>query len=221
MPDIELISTLTCPFVQRSVIVLHEKDIPFKRTNIDLSDKPDWFESLSPMGKVPILCIDDKVLFESAVICEYLDDITPPSLHPSDPYAKALNKAWIEFASEILVLSYRALMSDDRLRVENDLATLSKRLDYLEENIPSEPFFNGADFSIADAAYAPFLLRCFTILEPVLDNTLLKQCPRVQNWMAQVLARPSVIRSIPEQYLDASLEIFRAQNSYLLRGMQF
>ena len=99
--DIELISFDLCPFVQRSVITLLEKNIPFKRTNIDLANKPDWFLQISPLGKVPVLRINGNILFESAVINEYLDEITPPSMHPQDSLQKAVNRAWIEFGSEL------------------------------------------------------------------------------------------------------------------------
>lgn len=70
-----LISHPLCPFVQRAAIVLLEKDIAFERIDVDLVDKPDWFLSLSPTGKVPLLKLGqqdgkDAVLFESMVICE-------------------------------------------------------------------------------------------------------------------------------------------------------
>ena len=55
------------------------------------------------MGKVPVLIVDEnKVLFESAVICEYLNEITFGSLHSKDPLEKARHRAWIEFGSGIL-----------------------------------------------------------------------------------------------------------------------
>ena len=76
--NIELISFDLCPFVQRSVITLLEKDIPFKRTNIDLANKPDWFLQISPLGKVPVLKIDGNILFESAVINEDQSKHTQP-----------------------------------------------------------------------------------------------------------------------------------------------
>ncbi len=77
---IELISFNLCPFVQRSVITLNKKGIDYKITYIDLADKPDWFLALSPLGKVPVLKHGDEVLFESAVINEYLDEITPQQI---------------------------------------------------------------------------------------------------------------------------------------------
>ena len=107
MHKFRLISFKLCPFVQRSVIVLKEKKIPFEIEYIDLANKPDWFLKISPTGKVPVLEVDGKVLFESAVIMEYLDEVNPPSLHPTDAFKKAQDRAWIEFSSNLLVLQYQ------------------------------------------------------------------------------------------------------------------
>ena len=93
-----LISHALCPYVQRSVITLEEKDIRYTRTDIDLANKPVWFKQKSPMSKVPLLLVDDDyVLFESAVICEYLDEVTIDSIHPTNSLEKAQHRAWIEF----------------------------------------------------------------------------------------------------------------------------
>jgi glutathione S-transferase len=102
MPHLELVSHALCPYVQRAVIALTEKGVPFTRTVVDLDDKPAWFTALSPLGKVPLLRVDDAVLFESAVICDYLDETLEPRLHPIDPLERARHRAWIEFASTVL-----------------------------------------------------------------------------------------------------------------------
>ncbi len=67
---ITLISHHLCPYVQRAAIALAEKGVPFDRANIDLTDKPDWFTALSPLGKVPLLKIGAAVFLESAAILE-------------------------------------------------------------------------------------------------------------------------------------------------------
>jgi glutathione S-transferase len=102
MPNLTLVSHDLCPYVQRAVIVLAEKSVPNERHYIDLADKPDWFRKISPLGKVLLPQIGDVMIFEPAVICEYLDKITPGSLHPRDPLQKAQHHAWVEFASAIL-----------------------------------------------------------------------------------------------------------------------
>ena len=76
--SLKLISHKLCPYVQRAVIALKEKGVPFERVEIDLASKPDWFLKLSPLGKVPVLVVTtdsgEVALFESNVICEYIEE---------------------------------------------------------------------------------------------------------------------------------------------------
>src|ERR1700682_5290501 len=97
-----LISHDLCPYVQRAVIALAEKGVAFERIDIDLADKPDWFKAISPLGKIPLLRVGEAVIFESAVIVEYLEETQPNPLHPADPLQRARHRAAIEFASAIL-----------------------------------------------------------------------------------------------------------------------
>ena len=92
-----LISSLTCPWVQRAVIVLRVKNVDFDVTYINLREKPDWLLEISPHGKVPILKVGEEVLFESNAIAEYLDETFEPRLHPADPIKRARNRAWTDF----------------------------------------------------------------------------------------------------------------------------
>ena len=64
-----LISHLLCPYVQRAIIVLEEKQIAYERIDIDLANKPDWFLKVSPLGKTPVLLVKGQAIFESSVIC--------------------------------------------------------------------------------------------------------------------------------------------------------
>ena len=217
--DIELISFDLCPFVQRSVITLLEKDIPFKRTNIDLANKPDWFLRISPLGKVPVLKIDGNVLFESAVINEYLDEITPPSMHPQDPLQKAVNRAWIEYGSELSNLSFRMLVTEDESVVAQSLQGLRDKFEFLEKNLKAEPFFNGAAFSLIDAAYAPVFIRIEYLLKQVIDDVIPPGCSRVLAWNDAILARPSVQGSIIERFTELATARFRKRGGILLQNL--
>src|SRR5215468_1925695 len=89
-----LISHKLCPYVQRAVIALTEKGVPFERIDIDLAKKPEWFLKISPLGKVPVLVVatesGEVALFESNVICEYIEETQAgPSLHPAVPLVRA------------------------------------------------------------------------------------------------------------------------------------
>src|SRR5260370_11857647 len=71
-----LVSFETCPWVQRSAIILREKNTPFELRHIQSDNRPDWFLAISPHKKVPVLSIDDKLsLFESNAINESLSSM--------------------------------------------------------------------------------------------------------------------------------------------------
>ena len=130
---LRLISHKLCPYVQRAVIVAKEKGIEYERVDIDLADKPDWFLAISPTGKVPVLEVthDDgtqDILFESAVIAEYLDEISEDRLLPADPIARARERAWVEFASATLGDIYQLYVAQDRAQFEKALASIDSKL---------------------------------------------------------------------------------------------
>ena len=103
MPEaLTLVSHPLCPYVHRAAIVLREKGVPFERRWVDLADKPAWFTAISPLGKTPVLLVRDEPVFESAVICEYLDETLAPRLHPADPLERARHRGWMEFGSQVL-----------------------------------------------------------------------------------------------------------------------
>src|SRR2546423_129287 len=102
MQKLKLISHPLCPYVQRAVIALSEKGVPFERIDIDLANKPDWFLRISPLGKTPVLLVDATTIFESAVILEYLEETQPSPLHPRDPLQRAEHRGWIEFGWVVL-----------------------------------------------------------------------------------------------------------------------
>jgi glutathione S-transferase len=218
LPEIELISFELCPFVQRSVVTLLEKGISFKRTNIDLANKPDWFLSISPLGKVPVLRMGDLILFESAVINEYLDEITPPSLHPADPGTKALNRAWIEYASQLFGIAFRLVTVPDAEAVDEQLEQLLDRLLFLERNLGQGPFFNGADFALVDAAFAPLFIRLDRLVIPALESDLYAELPGLRRWAEVLLARESVQKACPDDFAARATERFCKMGSYLLRN---
>src|SRR5579863_7494986 len=106
-----LVSFKTCPWVQRSAILVREKGTPFEFRHIEPDNRPDWFLAISPHKKVPVLRVDDRIsLFESNAINEYLDETIAPRLHPADPIERAINRAWTDyvptFASAVTGTAY-------------------------------------------------------------------------------------------------------------------
>ena len=215
-----LVSFKTCPWVQRAAIVLREKQIPFEFRHIDPDNRPDWFLAMSPHRKVPVLRIDDQIsLFESNAIAEYLDETIAPRLHPADPIRRAINRAWTDylpsFASAVTASGYAAAEAEYQLAVENVKQPLA-RLEKALETQDAGPFFNGAAYSLVDAAYAPFLQRAW-FLERVKPLGLIAQHPRLAAWQQALLARPST-HSFPQDEFEALYrENLRRRGTYVTR----
>ena len=100
--DLKLYSGWFCPFVQRVWIVLEEKKIPYQYIEVNPYHKPESLLSLNPRGLVPTLQYKNLPLYESTVICEFLEDAYPDhgvKLLPAEPYLRARNRIWIDFVS--------------------------------------------------------------------------------------------------------------------------
>ncbi len=201
MPKIELISFELCPFVQRSVITLLYKKVKFDTTYIDLTKKPDWFLKISPIGKVPVVKVDDNdVLFESAVINEYLDEITPPMLLPKNPLEKAKLRAWIEFASATIGAQYAWLIADAAQYKKLETAYYDK-LDYLEKQVKATPYFYGSDFTLVDAALAPALMR-HGLIDQWRGDEVLKRWPSLASMHKQYSEMDAVRNSVKADFSE-------------------
>ncbi len=213
-PKLELISHHLCPYVQRSVIVLTEKKISHKRTYIDLNNKPAWFTEISATGKVPLLKIDDDhKLFESMVICEYLDEITSGSLHPKDTLLKAQHRSWNEFASQILNSISQLYNAKNSLDFEHHLSEISKKFACIEEHI-TLPYFSGDQFSMTDAAFGP-VFRYFDILDKYTDANVLHGLKKTNKWRQSLSHRESVKSAVTDEYPKLLTNFLSLRGSYI------
>ncbi|HEY0844163.1 MAG TPA: glutathione S-transferase family protein [Noviherbaspirillum sp.] len=197
--SLTLISHVLCPYVQRAVIAMKEKQAPYERIDIDLSAKPDWFLAISPLGKTPVLKVGDEAIFESAVICEYLEDTTGPALHPHDPLQRARHRAWIEFASAVLNTVWSFYSAKDASAYDAAARTLADRFAQVELALGDGPFFAGAQFSLVDAAFAP-VFRYFDVFDEVSGVDLFHATPKVRAWRHALSQRESVRAAVSPRY---------------------
>ena len=211
---IELISFKTCPFVQRAAITLGYKNVEHKVTFIDLADPPDWFLKISPLAKVPVLKVDGDILFESAVINEYLDDITGGELQPKDSLTRAKNRAWIEFASNMLGNIYMMKTAAEKDKYEKYRDLLVSQLRRVENRLGDGPWFNGEDFSLADTAFAPWFAHdaVDNYRFSVIDAATM---PKLDAWSKRLLALPAVKNSVVAEFEELYLEALETNNCYL------
>lgn len=216
MPTLHLVGHAICPYAQRAAIALLEKNAPFERTNIDFDHKPDWFDRISPLGKVPLLQVDDEVIFESAVICEYLDETIEPRLHPANPLQRAKHRAWIEFASAILVTLWDFNNAPDAATLEAKRKELKMRFETVENALKAGPYFAGEKFSLVDAAFGP-IFRYFDVYDGIADFGVFTDTPKVCAWRQALAARPSVRNAVTADYPQKLIGFIKSRNSEMTR----
>lgn len=221
MADLTLVSHHLCPYVQRAAIALTEKGTSFDRIYIDLAQKPDWFTEISPLGKVPLLLVkqreDRHVIFESAVILEYLDDTVAPKLHPDDPLERARHRAWIEFGSSILVVISHFYNALNRNALDACAQELRGMFSRVENELGDGPWFAGETFSLVDAVYAP-VFRYFDVFDVIEDFGVLNDLPRIGAWRINLWPRPSVRDAVGIDY-EARLRRFLQERGSAISGL--
>ncbi|KAI0182338.1 glutathione S-transferase [Xylaria flabelliformis] len=175
-----------CPFVQRSWIVLHEKDIPHQYVEINPYHKAPEFLALNPRGLVPTLAVptsgaggggEEKPLYESTIICEYLDEayneekygtpLLPRGNTPQETYLRARCRLWIDhIGNKIVPGFYRILQHNpgkDYTIEEARSNFLNQIKTFVKEMNDSGPWFLGEKFSLVDVMLAPWAKRLFLI----------------------------------------------------------
>src|ERR1044071_4131091 len=135
--------------------VLHEKGLAYERVTLDLAKKAQKrpeFLKLHPYAKVPVIDDDGKVLFESCIINEYLDEkYIHPALMPKDPYLRGRGRVLVDYALNYLHEPYWALRTEimkkdserDKSVMEEKRATLRELLQYLENALGDASYFLG------------------------------------------------------------------------------
>ncbi len=211
-----LYSFRICPFVERTNILLNEKNIQCERVYVDIRNKPDWFLKLSPLGKVPVLCADDTVIFESTVINEFLDETSlTTSLHPGNPIQKAHNRSWIEWGSALVFDAYYMTLSANKDEFAEKRKIVDSKLILLEEQLKNAPFFNGEQFSMIDLSYAP-LFRRFDSLMRQYSIHILEQYSKLQAWSNQILERSTVQNGFSHNFDEEFSQLLELKKSFLV-----
>ena len=181
---------------------------------MDTSNKPEWFKEISPLGKVPLLAIGEDIVFESAVILEYLEETVVPKLHPSEPLRRADHRAWIEFGSAILADIAGFYRAPDCESFENKRGVLVERFARLERRLVADPWFDGVNFSLVDAVYAP-VFRYFDVFDEIADFGILANRPKIARWRAALAQRPSVKDAVAPDYPQRLRSFIGALPSHL------
>ncbi len=211
---LELISFKLCPFAQRAIILLNTQKIDFEITYINPMDPPDWFKEISPTGQVPLLKVDDQIVFESSVITEFINDISATSIHPNNVVQKANNRSWIAFSSTMFDDLF-GLVTGDEDKFNASKEALFNKLAKLESAKSSDAFFNGNDFNMIDAALAPIFMRLAWINE-FTDNAIsIAEFKNLSAWSDAILAVEEVASSVVDGLDDVYYSNIEGREGHL------
>ena len=181
---ITLYDAARCPYCARVRIHLAEKGVEFETVEIDLSDRPAWLYGKNVTGRVPVVEEEDgRPLPESAVIMEFLEERFPePALLPADPADRAFVRLLI-FRDGDFTDPYYAFRRGEDGAEEEFAAALAQ----LNVALTERPFLGGAEYGLADIAYAPWLLRARDMLG--VDFGVF---PSLSAWLARLEERPAI-----------------------------
>jgi glutathione S-transferase len=188
----KLYQTYLSPFPTRVRLLLYAKGIEVEfvePSGIHDSQSKGGYLAINPLGRVPALELDDgRVLPESEVICEYLEDAFPePSLRPKDPWARAQVRLISRLCDIYLVMAMVPLFTAagqrkkdwNMQRIDSALNEVRKALDYIERYIGPEGYAVGRSLTQADGALIPQLILAF-------------------DWAPKLFGRASPISELPK-----------------------
>ncbi|MCB0327112.1 MAG: glutathione S-transferase family protein [Bdellovibrionales bacterium] len=190
-----------CPFAMRVRMVLHEKGLDFETLEENLRNFSEELKKMHPEAKVPVLIHGDKVLYESAIITEYLDETFPtPALMPENSWLRFQVRLWTywcnqHFKAHVDHYKYgesRSQSQDVLMAPERLTQDLSK----LEQNLQHHPWLIGDEITLADFHVFPFVrqLKRATPYFEVLD-----QHPHTLAWLEKICARPSFEKTMKKK----------------------
>ena len=196
-----------CPFAQRAWLSLLEKGVQFNYVEQDPYNKtPEWL-AVNPKGLVPAIEHNGKVIVESTVCIEYVDEAwnTDRHLLPSDPYDRAQVRLLSDhITKKVVPLYYQMLMKKDEAARTEAKKNITEALTSLFESEPSSdgPFFGGKSLNMVDIMLAPHAYRFQLILKHYREFSVPNDTPELQRfhrWFAAVLQNSTFKQTLPEE----------------------
>lgn len=157
----KLIGSLTSPYVRKIRIVLAEKKIDYDFVLDSPWEAGNQVAALNPLGKVPVLILDDdSTLFDSRVIAEYLDAVAPNNrLIPASGRERISVKRWEALADGVLDAAVAAFLEARRPDgerspswIERQRGKVLQALQAMSDELGEQPWCHGNSLSLADIA---------------------------------------------------------------------
>ncbi|PKO87403.1 MAG: glutathione S-transferase [Betaproteobacteria bacterium HGW-Betaproteobacteria-12] len=200
----KLIGSHSSPYTRKARIVLAEKKIEVEFV-IDSPWLPEsTVPNINPLGKIPVLVLDDETpLFDSRVIVEYIDNVTPNNkLFPAPNRERIEVKRWEALADGVCDAAVSALLESRRPKSQknNDWITrqldkVTRSLEFMSEELGDKPFCMGTHLSMADIAVGT-ALGYLSFRFP--DIAWQESHPNLDKLNSKLLQRPSFADTVPK-----------------------
>ena len=157
----KLLYAVNSPYARKVRIVAIEKHIDVELIQVVLSEPDNLAQYYNPLGKVPVLLLDDgEALYDSRVIAEFLDHRTPVAhLIPQDTTSKIAVRRWEALADGICDAAIAAMMEQRKPAEQQSQATIDRQLgkvaaglEALNTDIAKKKWCVNETFSLADIA---------------------------------------------------------------------
>jgi glutathione S-transferase len=200
----KLLYTLNSPYARKIRIVAAEKHIDIKLEEVVLSDPDCPVKLYNPLGKVPVLILDDgDSLYDSRVIAEYLDNRTPLAhLIPKDNTAKSAVRRWEALADGVCDAAVAVMLEQRKLQEKQDEAFIARQMDKvarglaaLNNDLGHNKWCVDDTFSLADISVGCMLGYINLRFSSMID--LANDCPNLERLQAVLVKRQSFIDSMP------------------------
>jgi glutathione S-transferase len=195
----KLLGSTTSPYARKARLVLLEKRLPHEFVADPPREPGSQVPRLNPLGRIPALLLDDGTcVFDSPVICDYLDALNDdPVLVPrGDPLARTRVKRWEALADGILdsavvirIETLRPAGQQDLAAIERHGAAIGRALAWAAAQLGPDGWCEGGRLTLADLALVCALLY-LDLRQPERDWR--RAHPALAAFAARMLARPSV-----------------------------
>ncbi|PAV84199.1 hypothetical protein WR25_06126 [Diploscapter pachys] len=209
-----------CPFAERVVIYLARKGIETEIVNIDLQKKPEWYFKKHYQGKVPTFEHDGKVVIESLMVPEYLDDAFPntPRILPADPFQKVQHKLLVERLAVVTQAFFGIAISLKENKLSDEKIEAAKKAFAEAESLLTHDFYAGNEPGFPDYMIFPFFERLWLLAKSGmvkidLDNFPGAEYPKLHKWFNAMMQRPETKAAM--QPPEVSLQYI---NDHLVNG---
>ncbi|KAI8021224.1 putative glutathione S-transferase [Camellia lanceoleosa] len=200
--EVKLLGSWVSPFVYRVKWALNLKNIQYEYLEQDLVNKSNLLLTCNPVFKrVPVLIHNDKIICESIVIMEYLDEVWKNNpILPEDPYEIAMVRFWTKFIEEKFTEVARKVLFLDGEQQENEVKNAKEALESIEGELKGKKFFGGETIGYLDLVMG-FIAIGLDIIEEVSCVKMFDSLkyPSFIKWMEDFLELPLIKECSPNR----------------------